>query len=102
MQRKEEYNVILVNAKLLVAGPWYITSVANCVAIGKYVALFVDYLVSKGLPLSNIHLIGHSLGAHMAGNTASNIKTGRITRLTGMHKIICNYKDYLVKLKTIM
>lgn len=65
------------------AGPWYITAVANCVAVGKYTAALVEYLVAKGLPLSKVHLIGHSLGAHMAGNTASNIKVGRITRLTG-------------------
>lgn len=84
MQRDEHYNVILVNAKYLVAGPWYLSAIANCVVIGKYTALFVEYLVSQGLPLSKVHLIGHSLGAHMAGNTASNIKTGRIKRLTAL------------------
>lgn len=87
MQRPEEYNIILVSAKFLVGGPWYVTAVANCVAIGRYTAKFVEYLVSQGLPLSNVHLIGHSLGAHMAGNTASNIQGGRITRLTGINFI---------------
>lgn len=90
MQRPEEYNIILVSAKLLVGGPWYLTAVANCVAIGKYTAQFVEYLVSRGLPLPKVHLIGHSLGAHMAGNTASNVKVGRITRITG---IITNSKS---------
>lgn len=68
------------------AGPWYITSSRNLLPIGQYTALLIDYLVSKGLDLSKVHLIGHSLGAHMAATTGSNVKSGRIPRITGKYK----------------
>lgn len=37
--------------------------------IARAVALFIDRLNSeKGVPFSKIHLIGHSIGAHLAGS----------------------------------
>lgn len=41
----------------------------------------------KHIPLSNFHVLGHSLGAHIAGFTGKQVKrlTGkRIARITGM------------------
>lgn len=88
MQKEENYNVILVDAKRLVAGPWYLTALQNTLPIGRYTARLIEYLVSKGVNLSNIHLIGHSLGAHMAGNTGSSLKIGKIRRITGKFLIV--------------
>lgn len=83
MKRNDNYNFVIVNAKRLVAGPWYIESSLNVVVIGKYTAELIEYLVSRGLDLSKVHLIGHSLGAHMAANVGAHLKSGNISRLTG-------------------
>ncbi|XP_018570037.1 lipase member H-like [Anoplophora glabripennis] len=79
-----EYNVILVNIERLLAGPFYVTSALNVKPIGKYTAGFVDYLVKKGLDLNNLHIIGMSLGAHIAGYVGKNLESGRPPRITGL------------------
>ncbi|CAH2101478.1 unnamed protein product [Euphydryas editha] len=38
----------------------------------------------RGLKLSKTHLIGHSLGAQAAGVAGSSIKSGRVSRITGL------------------
>lgn len=75
--------MILLNAPRMEAGPWYLTAARNTRIVGEYTALFIDYLVSRGLYLPSLHLIGLSLGAQMAGVCGQNVKSGRISRITG-------------------
>lgn len=84
MQRGD-YNIILVNAPRLEAGPWYPTAARNTLVVGQYTAQLIDYLVSRGLYLPNLHLTGLSLGAQMAGVCAQSVRSGRIQRITGMY-----------------
>ncbi|KAJ8920952.1 hypothetical protein NQ315_015745 [Exocentrus adspersus] len=79
-----DVNVILVNNERLLAGPYYLTSSLNVEPIGKYSAQFVDFLVEQGLKLSDLHIIGMSLGAHIAGLTGKNLKSGKAPRVTGL------------------
>ncbi|KAG5869459.1 hypothetical protein JTB14_014463 [Gonioctena quinquepunctata] len=78
------YNVILVDMKRLLAGLSYPTAARNCLPIGKFCAEFVDFLVKWGLQLSTFQLIGHSLGAHIAGITGKNLRSGKAARVTGL------------------
>ncbi|EHH19396.1 hypothetical protein EGK_20093 [Macaca mulatta] len=61
----------------------YIHAVNNLRVVGAEVAYFIDVLVKKfGYSPSKVHLIGHSLGAHLAGEAGSRIPgLGRITGL---------------------
>lgn len=79
-----DHNFIAIHAPKLLAGPWYGTAVRNTGVLGKYTARFVDYLVSRGLDLSTLHLIGMSLGGQTAGVCGHYVK-GRVARITGMH-----------------
>ncbi|XP_002756664.1 pancreatic lipase-related protein 3 [Callithrix jacchus] len=61
----------------------YIHAVNNLRVVGAEVAYFIDVLMKKfGYSPSKVHLIGHSLGAHLAGEAGSRIPgLGRITGL---------------------
>ena len=49
---------------------------------------FIDFLVANtGAPFSSIHLIGHSLGAHVVGGAGAAVTLGRIPRITGKQLI---------------
>lgn len=52
--------------------------------VGHYTANLIDYLIGslKADP-TKIHIIGHSLGAHVSGFAGSFTKRGRMPRITG-------------------
>jgi hypothetical protein len=52
--------------------------------VGKQVAEFVDFLVSSGIVLSRIHVVGFSLGAHVSGWVGHFIQSGRLVRITAL------------------
>ncbi|XP_076239982.1 pancreatic triacylglycerol lipase [Calliopsis andreniformis] len=57
----------------------------NTEIVGKTAADFIDFLVKEtGIKTENIHFLGHSLGAHVAGNAGSSMTSGRLGRITGL------------------
>ncbi|XP_069837858.1 pancreatic lipase-related protein 2-like [Dendropsophus ebraccatus] len=61
----------------------YTQAVNNVRVVGAEIAYFITYLLDHfKYPLSNIHLIGHSLGAHVAGE-AGKRRPG-IARISGL------------------
>ncbi|KAM9051804.1 LOW QUALITY PROTEIN: pancreatic lipase-related protein 3 [Megaptera novaeangliae] len=61
----------------------YIHAVNNLRIVGAEVAYVIDVLVKKfGYSPSKVHLIGHSLGAHLAGEAGS--RTPGLGRITGL------------------
>ncbi|XP_054263364.1 pancreatic triacylglycerol lipase-like [Macrosteles quadrilineatus] len=80
-----DVNVIGVDWSYLSAGPWYLEAASNTEPVGQQIALMIDFLVSTtGVDVSNIHLLGHSLGAHVSAFAANKVTSGRITRITGL------------------
>ena len=64
----------------------YTWSAFNTEEIGRQVALALEKLIEK-VPVENIHLIGHSLGAHIvgyAGRYFNEITGQTIPRITGL------------------
>ncbi|CAH0559707.1 unnamed protein product, partial [Brassicogethes aeneus] len=76
----EDCNVILINAQIPFARN-YLVAANNVLGVGKYSAEFVDYLVSKGMPLSSLELIGMSLGSQTMGIVGASVKSGRIPKI---------------------
>lgn len=66
------------------AGPSYISAAANTQLVGRQLALLIMELLSHGADPSRMHIIGFSLGAHIAGYAGRavqkvRVKIGRIT-----------------------
>lgn len=61
----------------------YFTAVRGAQLAANALTDFLSFLVRVGVRFEDIHLIGHSLGAHVAGMGADVLKNGRVSRITG-------------------
>ncbi|XP_034565930.1 lipoprotein lipase [Notolabrus celidotus] len=81
--REPTANVIVVDW-LTRANQHYPTSAAYTKLVGRDVAKFVSWLQKElQLPWDRIHLLGYSLGAHVAG-IAGDLTDHKISRITGL------------------
>ncbi|CAG5132305.1 unnamed protein product, partial [Candidula unifasciata] len=80
--KKADFNVIIVDWALGNKPPVF-QAVANTRVVGAQVALLVNYLISTNLTTADdIHIIGQSLGAHIAGYAGERVPgMGRISAL---------------------
>lgn len=52
--------------------------------VGEALARFIDYLVTLGLNLNELIMVGHSLGSHICGIAGKNIKSGKPLAIIGL------------------
>lgn len=63
----------------------YVSAVKKVSVVGEEVAEFVDFLNEKfGMSFDNLVVIGHSLGAHVAGFCGKNVKRGKLSYIVGL------------------
>lgn len=83
MQREQEANVVVVDWTPM-AQQLYPDAVNYTDSVGLDIAAMLNWLQDElELPLQNVHLIGYSLGAHVAGFAGTYV-TGTIGRITGL------------------
>ncbi|XP_041976266.1 uncharacterized protein LOC121731029 [Aricia agestis] len=79
----EECNVICVDWEGGASMPNYLRAAANTRLVGKQLALLLQGLAQHiDLRFEDVHLIGFSLGAHVAGFAGSELRN--ISRITGL------------------
>lgn len=107
--RREDCNVVVVNW-LTGAGPPYTQAVANTRLVGAMTARLVSQFIRiGGVQASQVHVIGHSLGAHTAGYVGYNLRVRydiKLGRITGEYQInaldYLRVRMYLIRLKFLM
>ncbi|KAM4576770.1 endothelial lipase [Odontesthes bonariensis] len=83
MQREHEANVVVVDW-IPMAQQLYPDAVNHTNGVGLDIAAMLNWLQDElQLPLANVHLIGYSLGAHVAGYAGTYVE-GTIGRITGL------------------
>lgn len=80
-------------------GPDYPKAAANTRPVGLFTGDFVNFLISQGVDLGKLHLIGFSMGAHIVGR-AGRIANGVLPRITGSKKYLSNIHMNPYKLKS--
>lgn len=78
-----DYNVIIVDWSPIANTQFYPSPMHETKDVANYYAKFVKYLIRNGLDVNKLHLIGHSLGAHISGFVGGIIGNQTIARITG-------------------
>uniref|UniRef100_A0A1I8PUE8 Lipase domain-containing protein n=1 Tax=Stomoxys calcitrans TaxID=35570 RepID=A0A1I8PUE8_STOCA len=80
---REDYNFVLVNTGGVITN-LYINSAYHTGKLGEFVAMGLQNL---GIPTQDIYLVGHSLGAQIAGSAGRyfhNLTNEKLLRITGL------------------
>lgn len=82
---KSECNIFTIDWEALAADANYVNVKATVVPVAEVVAELIDWLIATfNLDVQNLHLVGHSLGAHVVGNAGSRIKLGKPAIISGL------------------
>ncbi|RWS05831.1 Pancreatic lipase-related protein 1-like protein, partial [Leptotrombidium deliense] len=91
-------NIIVVDWEKGAALPNYVQAAANTRLVGKQIALLIQTINrEKGMSAKDYHMIGFSLGAHIAGFTGSEIRN--ISRITGLDPASPLFEGYSEKVR---
>lgn len=86
LSRPENYNVILMDWSEMGPFPWYRQAVQNGKLIGKVLKDFIEVFHDSGeIPIGSLHIIGFSLGGHIASHAGKQLRRGlKIPRITAL------------------
>ncbi|XP_063979839.1 pancreatic triacylglycerol lipase-like [Diachasmimorpha longicaudata] len=80
--KRGDHNIIAVDWSVL-AGESYMQVVSNFEGVGARIAEGINGILEGGISPSRIHVIGHSMGAHVAGTVGRTIGFS-LSRITGL------------------
>lgn len=99
-----DYNIITLDWSALGSRNLFYPHARNQVPfVASKVAIFLNSLKAElGIQLEDLHIIGHSLGAHIAGVAAYQIYSGKLGRITGLDPAgpMFSLEDYKGRLST--
>lgn len=85
LAQQDDMNIIVVDWNKGAANLNYFTAVTYTRQAALNLTSFILTMQEEGASLSSVHLVGVSLGAHLAGFVGANLK-GKIGRITGKEK----------------
>ncbi|XP_028040615.1 inactive pancreatic lipase-related protein 1 isoform X1 [Bombyx mandarina] len=87
LEAKPETNVVLLDWSNMSHGSYLVNAARNTEKVGTAAAEQLNKLIDAGIPSEKVHLIGHSLGSHVAGYTGRELRTKynkTVKRLTAL------------------
>ncbi|XP_060520066.1 phospholipase A1 member A-like isoform X2 [Cylas formicarius] len=87
-----DYNVIGMDWSVLCRME-YVSAMRGAKTAGRRLGEFINFLARNGVSLNSVHLIGHSLGAHVVAIAGDAVKGGRVARITGLDPAGIGYGD---------
>ncbi|KAL4705593.1 hypothetical protein ACJJTC_004470 [Scirpophaga incertulas] len=104
LESKPNTNIILVDWSNMNERPYLTNGSVNTQPVGVALATNMNILINNGLPLKNIHLIGHSLGGQVVGYTGRTLINSygkTLKRITGLDPAFPNFYPDGIFLKHI-
>ncbi|EFN88821.1 Pancreatic triacylglycerol lipase [Harpegnathos saltator] len=83
---QDNHNTIALSYAKLANGT-YTKVVKNIVQVGAVVALFLDNMEKTGFNTEKLHIVGHSMGAHVASYISRKVNFS-VPRITGRYKLL--------------
>lgn len=86
-QHRGQLNFFIVDWATLAANRYYYTSAKYTKVVGHQLAKFIKFLKTKlSTDMDSVHLVGHSLGAHVCGFAGKHLKKSGISigKITGL------------------
>lgn len=80
----EDVNVIVVDWGRIARNIIYPVPMISVKDVADYYVKFINTILIYGGAADKMHLIGHSLGAHISGYAARKVFRGKIKRVTGI------------------
>uniref|UniRef100_A0A0K8UNL2 Putative phospholipase A1 magnifin n=1 Tax=Bactrocera latifrons TaxID=174628 RepID=A0A0K8UNL2_BACLA len=89
------YNVFAVDWSVDAQTANYTSARYKVPSVGAVVANFVDFLSEHGMSFDSLGLVGHSMGAHVAGFTGKKVSRGKVHTIEGLDPALplFNYDD---------
>lgn len=79
------FKVNIIDVRWNPGSPLFHVAREYAMGVGKKVAKFLDRKLGRSLkPWRNLKIIGHSMGAHIAGFVGKNVKNGTIGTIIGL------------------
>ncbi|XP_060527866.1 lipase member H-B-like [Cylas formicarius] len=98
---KYDANIFVVDWSRISKNIFYPIPMMATWEVGNHIAKYLNYLTDNlGVDPGDIHMVGHSLGAHVSGFAARAAK-GRIGRVTGLDPALPGFSVGLVEGGTI-
>lgn len=96
---QENCNIFSVNWVNGAKGPNYLRAVANAELVARQVSRLIVEMIAMGASPHDIHIIGFSLGAQVAGIAGAAIQREgfKIGRITGIFSFRSHHKNLLKK-----
>lgn len=83
--KRSDFNVFIIDWGKLAITPNYIAARKSVNDVGHVVGQFIDFLNEKvHVPFSSVNVIGHSLGAHVAGISGKRVTRGKVESIVGL------------------
>ncbi|XP_053686690.1 lipase member I-like [Sabethes cyaneus] len=83
IMKYSDTNVCTVNWSRLARYNYYQVAVNHTLLVSEFLTKFVEFLVTTGIPLDKITMVGHSMGAQICGQVGRNFR-GKIAKIYGL------------------